>query len=32
MAFNDRRLTRPDVVPPYVDGEGWAMDVWWSRP
>jgi microcin C transport system substrate-binding protein len=32
MAFNDRRLTRPDAVPPYVDGEGWAMDVWWSRP
>lgn len=32
MAFNDRRLTRPEVVPPYVDGEGWAMDVWWSRP
>lgn len=32
MAFNDQRLTRPDVVPPYVDGEGWAMDVWWSRP
>ncbi len=32
MAFNDRRLARPDVVPPYVDGEGWAMDVWWSRP
>ncbi|MEY4506135.1 MAG: hypothetical protein RL297_713 [Pseudomonadota bacterium] len=32
MAFNDRRLARPSVVPPYVDGEGWAMDVWWSRP
>ena len=32
MAFNDRRLARPAVVPPYVDGEGWAMDVWWSRP
>jgi microcin C transport system substrate-binding protein len=32
MAFNDQRLARPSVVPPYVDGEGWAMDVWWSRP
>lgn len=32
MAFNDQRLARPDVVPPYMDGEGWAMDVWWSRP
>jgi microcin C transport system substrate-binding protein len=32
MAFNNRRLARPDAVPPYVDGEGWAMDVWWSRP
>jgi microcin C transport system substrate-binding protein len=32
MVYNTQRLARPAVVPAYVDGEGWAMDVWWSRP
>ena len=31
MAYNQRRLARPDVVPPYFQGEAWAIDTWWSR-
>ena len=30
MAFNAWRLARPAEVPPYVFGEGWPMNVWWS--
>lgn len=31
MAFNQRRLARPDAMPPYVTGEGWAIFTWWAR-
>ena len=31
MAYNQRRLAKPDVVPPYFQGEAWAIDSWWSR-
>jgi len=31
MAYNQRRLAKPDVVPPYFQGEAWAIDTWWSR-
>jgi len=31
MAFNQRRLARPEKMPPYVTGEGWALMTWWSR-
>ncbi|MDP3520643.1 MAG: extracellular solute-binding protein [Hydrogenophaga sp.] len=31
MAYNQQRLARPDVVPPYFQGEAWAIDTWWSR-
>lgn len=31
MAYNQRRLARPDMVPPYFQGEAWAIDTWWSR-
>jgi microcin C transport system substrate-binding protein len=31
LAYDQQRLGRPDVVPPYSPGEGWAIDVWWSR-
>jgi microcin C transport system substrate-binding protein len=31
MAFNQRRLGRPEKMPPYVTGEGWALMTWWSR-
>jgi microcin C transport system substrate-binding protein len=31
MAFNQKRLARPEKMPPYVTGEGWALMTWWSR-
>jgi microcin C transport system substrate-binding protein len=31
MAYNQQRLARPDVVPPYFQGEAWAIDTWWAR-
>lgn len=31
MAFNQRRLARPDSMPPYVTGESWAIFTWWAR-
>jgi microcin C transport system substrate-binding protein len=31
MAFNQQRLARPEKMPPYVTGEGWALMTWWSR-
>jgi microcin C transport system substrate-binding protein len=32
MAFNAWRLERPAVVPPYIQGETWAMETWWAKP
>jgi microcin C transport system substrate-binding protein len=32
MAFNAWRLERPTVVPPYMQGESWAMETWWAKP
>lgn len=31
MAFNAWRLNRPAQVPPYAQGETWAIDTWWAR-
>ncbi len=31
MAYNQQRLGRPDVVPPYFQGETWAIDTWWAK-
>jgi microcin C transport system substrate-binding protein len=31
MAFNQQRLARPQTMPPYVTGEGWALLTWWAR-
>jgi microcin C transport system substrate-binding protein len=31
MVYNDWRLARPNVVPPYSPGEMWAVDSWWAR-
>jgi microcin C transport system substrate-binding protein len=30
MAYNAWRLHRPDQMPPYASGEGWAIETWWS--
>lgn len=31
MVYNDWRLARPAVTPPYSQGETWAMDSWWAK-
>jgi microcin C transport system substrate-binding protein len=31
MAYNQWRLARPEVVPPYFQGEAWAIDTWWAK-
>lgn len=31
MAYNAWRLARPEVVPPYSQGETWAIDTWWAK-
>lgn len=30
LAYNAWRLRHPETVPPYFQGEGWAMETWWS--
>ena len=32
MAYNAWRLARPQQVPPYAQGEAWAIDTWWAKP
>ena len=31
IVYNTRRLERMETMPPYVLGEGWAIDTWWAR-
>ena len=31
MVYNAWRLERPQVAPPYVNGEPWVIDNWWAR-
>jgi microcin C transport system substrate-binding protein len=31
LAYDQWRLARPDMTPPYSPGEAWVIDVWWSR-
>ena len=32
LAFNAWRLDRPQEMPPYAQGEAWAIDTWWAKP
>ena len=32
IAFNAWRLEKPAQMPPYAQGEGWAIDTWWAKP
>ncbi len=32
MVFNQWRLDQPAVIPPYAQGEAWAIDTWWAKP
>jgi microcin C transport system substrate-binding protein len=31
IAFNAWRLSKPDAMPPYAQGETWAMETWWAK-
>jgi microcin C transport system substrate-binding protein len=31
MAFSDRRLARPEAMPPYSPGENWVIYNWWAK-
>lgn len=31
IAYNAWRLARPEQMPPYAQGEGWAIDTWWAK-
>lgn len=31
MAYNAWRLARPAQLPPYAQGEAWAIDTWWAK-
>ena len=32
IVFNDWRLAQPANMPPYAQGESWAIDTWWAKP
>lgn len=32
IAYNAWRLEKPVQMPPYAQGEGWAIDTWWAKP
>ena len=32
MVYNAWRLNRPESMPPYAQGESWAIDTWWANP
>lgn len=31
IVFNNWRLDQPAAMPPYAQGEAWAIDTWWAR-
>ena len=31
MAYNAWRLSKPEQMPPYAQGETWAIDTWWAK-
>ena len=31
IAYNAWRLAKPESMPPYAQGEGWAIDTWWAK-
>ena len=31
IAYNAWRLDKPAEMPPYAQGEGWAIDTWWAK-
>lgn len=31
MVYNSWRVAKPETMPPYATGEGWAIDTWWAK-
>jgi len=31
MVYNSWRIVMPATMPPYAQGEGWAIDTWWAK-
>lgn len=31
MVYNSWRLKKPGTMPPYAQGESWAIDTWWAQ-
>ncbi len=31
IVYNSWHLQKPATVPPYAQGEGWAIDTWWAK-
>ena len=31
LAYNAWHLAKPPSMPPYAQGEGWAIDTWWAK-
>lgn len=31
IVYNGWRIAKPDTMPPYAQGETWAIDTWWAR-
>jgi microcin C transport system substrate-binding protein len=31
IVLNNWRLDQPESMPPYAQGEGWAIDTWWAK-
>jgi microcin C transport system substrate-binding protein len=32
LVYNSWRLQPTTGMPPYAQGEGWAIDTWWAKP
>lgn len=31
MVYNSWRVAKPETMPPYAQGETWAIDTWWAK-
>jgi microcin C transport system substrate-binding protein len=29
--YNGWRIAKPDTMPPYAQGESWAIETWWAK-
>jgi microcin C transport system substrate-binding protein len=31
IVYNSWRVAKPEIMPPYAQGESWAIDTWWAK-